>query len=158
MTRGKMKDIKLLNYTSNVPPEKTVMEIEKLLASAGATKTAKDIGGDGNVTAFFFAIPTQNGSITFRMPCNVERVYAVLIDGYKRKRRDTDKKVRQQAARVAWRILLDWLEAQIAMIRLDQVKAQQAFLPYAYDARTGQTLFEKLEEQNFQFMLEAGGK
>jgi hypothetical protein len=51
--------------------------------------------------------------------------------------------------------LLDWIEAQIAMIRLNQVKPQQAFLAYAYDPRTQQTLFERIEENGFK-MLGAG--
>jgi hypothetical protein len=150
-----MKDLKLLNYTSTVPPEKSIAEIERLLARAGATKIAKDYAGDGSVVAFFFAIPTTNGPILFRMPCDVERVFEVLIQDHKRFRRDTKKKIREQANRVAWRILLDWIESQIAMIRLNQVKPQQAFLAYAYDPRTQQTLFERIEENGFK-MLGAG--
>ena len=54
-----MKDLKLLNYTSTVPSGKSIAQIEQLLARAGATKIAKDFSGDGEVTAFFFAIPTR---------------------------------------------------------------------------------------------------
>lgn len=147
-----MKELKLLNYTSQVPAEKSILEIEKLLSRAGATKIAKDYSDDGTVIAFFFAIPTAQGSIMFRMPCDVAKVEAVLMKDYKRPHRGTAKLVRDQAGRVAWRILLDWIKAQIAMIRLEQVKPQQAFLPYAYDPRTHQTLFEKLEEQNFRLL------
>lgn len=70
-------------------------------------------------------------------------------------RYDTKKRLREQADRVAWRILLDWTKAQLTMINLEQVKPEQAFLPYAYDPSTRQTLFEKLEQRNFM-MLGAG--
>lgn len=153
-----MKELKLMNYTTDVPAEKSILEIEKLLTRAGATKIAKDFMGDGTVTAFFFAIPSQYGDLMFRMPCEIDNVYATLMKGYRRPHRGTEKKVREQASKVAWRILLDWIEAQITMIRLEQVKPQQAFLPYAYDPRTNQTLYEKLESKGFNLLALESGK
>ena len=84
-----------------------------------------------------FAIHAANGELMFRMPCDVGKIFTVLIGGHKKKHRGTEKRVREQAARVAWRIRLDWIEAQIPMIQLNQVKPQQALLAYAYDMHTG---------------------
>ncbi len=151
-----MKSLKLMNYTSVVPAEKSILEIEKLLARAGASKIAKDYAGDGTVIAFIFTFDLPSGHVLFRMPCDVEKVYEIFMAEYRQPQRDTEERVREKAHRVAWRIMLDWVESQITMIRLGQVKPQQVFLPYAWDARTGQTLYEKLEAQNFNFALKSG--
>lgn len=150
-----MNNIKLMNYTSVVPAEKSILEIERLLSKAGASKIAKDYLRDGTVKAFIFSIPLEHGPVLFRLPCDVDSVFAVLMNEYKRPRQDTAKKVRRQAERVAWRIMLDWIEAQITMIQLHQVKPEQVFLPYAYDSRTGKTLFQRIEEKGF-LMLDSG--
>lgn len=147
---------KLLNYTTNVPVEKSILDIERLLMKVGARRIIKDASADGRITAFIFSLELESGTVLFRLPCEVERVASVLLKSYKRPRHDTAKKIKLQAERVAWRILLDWIEAQTAMIMLEQTKPQQIFLPYAYDIRTGQTLFEKVEKSNFQFMLTDG--
>jgi hypothetical protein len=145
-----MRPYKLMNYSSAVPMEKSILDIERLLSRAGASKIAKDYSGDGAVTGFFFSIPTNSGEMIFRMPCDVEKVYTVLLAEKKKMHYDTKKRVREQANRVAWRILLDWTSAQLTMIRLQQVKPQQAFLPYAWDPERRQTLFERFEEGGFK--------
>lgn len=35
-----------------------------------------------------------------------------------------------EAYRVAWRILRDWLHSQLSIIATEQVKPEQVFLPY----------------------------
>ena len=57
----------------------------------------------------------------------------------------------KQAERVAWRILKDWIEAQMALLDIQMVKFEEVFMPYIVD-KHGRTLFEKLEEQ--QFLIE----
>ena len=47
---------------------------------------------------------------------------------------------RQQAEKIAWRILKDWVKAQIALIESGQAELAQIFMPYAKDVN-GQTLF-----------------
>src|SRR5512142_2224367 len=147
-----MKSFTIMNYSTTVPVEKTLFEIERLLSKAGSSKIARDYSEDGKVTAFYFAIPTKRGELSFRLPCDADSVYRVLAEQHPAMRWDTKKRLREQADRVAWRIVLDWTKAQLTMINLEQVKPEQAFLPYAYDARTGQTLFEKLEHNNFMLL------
>lgn len=48
---------------------------------------------------------------------------------------------RDQAERAAWRIVKDWVEAQMALLESAQVEMDQIFLPYMTNAR-GQTLYE----------------
>src|SRR5438552_18436509 len=50
-----------------------------------------------------------------------------------------DSEWQLQAVRVEWRIVKDWVEAQLALIETRMVTAQQVFLPYAI-MRDGRTL------------------
>lgn len=143
-----MKQYKLMNYTSEVPAEKSILDIERLLWSAGATKITKDATPDGTITAFIFALTVGDQRIPFRLPCDVERVFTVLMADYKRPRRGTEKKVRAQASRVAWRILLDWIDAQVTMIKLDQARPEEVFLPYIWNGK--QTLFQQWQTNQLQ--------
>jgi hypothetical protein len=45
--------------------------------------------------------------------------------------------------RVAWRILRDWVDIQIALVEVDIVQMQEVFLPYVVQ-KNGQTLFENI--------------
>lgn len=149
-----MKEYKPTSYTTSVPVEKTILEIERLLARAGASKIAKDYATDGSVTGFYFALRTKHGELTFRMPCAPDKVYPLLST----RRYPTTaqkKKQQQQSERVAWRILLTWTAAQLAMIKMEQVTPEQAFFSYAYDPMTQETFFEKAERRHF-LMLGSG--
>ena len=54
---------------------------------------------------------------------------------------------RDQAARTAWRTIKDWIDAQMALVAVEMVKVEEIFLPYVYDERLGQTLFEAIENR-----------
>lgn len=49
--------------------------------------------------------------------------------------------VGDQAERVAWRIVKDWVEAQMAILESEQVSMDQVFLPYMVN-QEGKTLYE----------------
>ena len=144
-----MKDFKLMNYTTAVAPEKSILDIERLLARAGVKSIHKDYDGSGEATGFIFSIITTHGELFFKMPCDVEKVFAKLYSEVKQPQAGTKNRVKEQAARVAWRILLDSLRADITRLKLEQVTPEQVFLPYMWNPRTGKTLFEKLEGQKF---------
>lgn len=149
----KMNKSKLMNYTTNVPSEKSIMEIEHLLVGLGARRITKDHAADGVVTAFIFSFPMDDGRyIPFRMPCESDRVATVLLQSYKKFHRDTKKKIAQQANRVAWRIMLDWIKAEHAKILLNQVHPMQPFLSYAYNERTGKILFDAMQSSGFKLL------
>jgi hypothetical protein len=62
----------------------------------------------------------------------------------------TRKNDMEYAQRVGWRIIKDWIDAQMALVDLKQAKIIQVFLPYAYDALKKKTFYESLEESNFK--------
>ena len=132
------------NYTTEVPVNKTVSEIHLLLADHGAKRILFDYGPDSRVSAICFVIDGPYGEQAVRLPANVEPVREVL------RRQKNNPKVRnrtaiddslEQAERVAWRIVKDWLAAQLAILETEMVTVQQVFLPYFMD-KQGRTLYE----------------
>ena len=79
-----------------------------------------------------------------RLPANIEAVQRVLIQ----QKVNCDK---AQAARVAWRIVKDWVEAQMAILESEMVDMDEIFLPYMLNS-SGDTVYE-LYSHN-QLMLE----
>ena len=136
----------LLNYTTEITAEKSVGEIQKKLAQAGVSQVLHGYDHEGSLTELSFRIKTQFGVMSFRMPANIEAVQAILKRQFKSGRsRFTTK---EHASRVAWRILKDWVEAQLALLRTGQVTIEQAFLSYMQD-NTGQTVYEGLLKKKF---------
>lgn len=135
----------LLNYTTTVNVYKTIGEIQMQLVKHGAKKIMQDYDDAGHIAALSFLIDTPSGPRGIRLPANVSRVQAVLA-------RQKVKSDLDQAERVAWRIVKDWIEAQMAILESEMVQIDEIFLPYMVN-NAGQTLFEAY--RNNQLMLEA---
>lgn len=133
----------LLNYSTSVPTMRSISEIQHKLVKAGAFQVLHEYEPSGRVASLSFKIQTKFGQIAYRMPANVPAIQAVL-----RKQFPKSAQMQQKAEQVAWRILKDWLEAQLALIETGMVTVEQVFLPYAQDA-TGRTLYEALLEKKF---------
>lgn len=131
----------LLNYTTTVPVGRTAAKVQELLAKAGARQIGftYDEGGPVGVA---FALGVTTGYRSFELPVDTEKVLAVL-------KRDRSTPPRystpEQAARVAWRIVKDWLEAQLAIIATEMVTLEQVMLPYMRGIE-GKTLYELYRE------------
>ena len=133
----------LLNYTTEIDVEKTVGEIQKLLATHGAQKIMIDYSPDGQyVEALTFAIPIKGRLAGFRLPTDWKPVLDVMERQGVRKGYLTQ----EQAVRVAWRIVKDWVKAQMAIVDTRMVKLQDVFLPYA-TMNDGRTLAEHFEDK-----------
>jgi len=138
----------ILNYTTEVSAQRSVNEITALLTKAKAQAILTELE-DGAVSAISFRIQTEFGILTFRLPARISQTYAVLS-----KSRDIPPRLRtrDQATRVAWRIVKDWLEAQLAMIEAGLVDLEQVFLPYAQN-QAGQTVYDVMKSQRFSNLL-----
>jgi hypothetical protein len=145
----------LLNYTTSISSEKTVGDIQRKLALAGASQVLHGYDAHGNLSELSFRIRTQFGEMAFRLPANIEAVEAILQRQFKSGRSRFVS--REHATKVAWRILKDWTEAQLALLQTGMVTIEQAFLPYAQNAN-GQTVYEALCEKRFAGMLMDGSK
>jgi hypothetical protein len=146
----------LKNYTSEISADITIARIERLLVDAGATGIAKEYEGK-RVKALVFHLPYQPDKlpITVKLPANVKKCQELLWKDYCRTRtvhgRKTDADFADQAERTAWKLQQDWVEVQVAMIKLNQQSTIQAFMAYAYDGK--QTLYERVEANGFRAFL-----
>ncbi len=142
------------NYTSQVPASRSISYIEGKLAQNGARKILKLYDEHGKVIGMCFEIPIDGVNIQFKLPSNVAKCEKVLLAGLSSRAQPvTRKKIPQQAERTAWKILSDWVEAQMAMIELSQVEVMQVFLSYVYDGQKDQTLFESMKERGYKALL-----
>ena len=135
----------LLNYTTSISADKTVSEIQSKLAKAGAHQILHEYDPEGNVSALSFRIKTSFGDMAFRLPANIPAVEKVLQNQFRRGRFVNT----EQATRVGWRILKDWVEAQLALIQTGMVSVEQVFLPYAQNEQ-GQTVYEVMLAGKFK--------
>lgn len=136
----------LLNYTTKVNVYTTLGEIQGQLVKHGAKKIMQDYDDEGRITALAFMVDTPGGPRGIRLPANVEAVHAVLT-------RQKVKCDREQAERVAWRIVKDWVEAQMAILESEMVQMDEIFLPYMLNS-AGTTVFEAY--RNNQLALNGG--
>lgn len=117
----------ILNYTTSISVEKTMGEIQGALARRGVTRISTMFDADGVAAGLGFTMKTDYGFRDFELPVRTDGVLAAM---------QADKKVpraqctQQQAARVAWRIAKDWLEAQAALIDAQLASLDEVMLPY----------------------------
>lgn len=134
----------LLNYTTTISVEKTAAQIVAILAGHGATNVMMTYD-NGQVVGIAWRIDRQPNPMSFQLPVNITAVYGVLT-----KQRilmsDADKRCKQ-AARTGWRILKDWVEAQMALLETEMVQFEEIFLPYMLSG--DQTLYQVLAAQAF---------
>lgn len=140
----------ILNYTTKIRPEKTVGEIQRILGRCKAVDTVTVEYGKGEPSAILFAITVAGTPVHFRLPRNAHGVYTALI-------RDRAPRVlcnQQHAEGVAWRIVKDWVEAQLALVDANQAQMAEVFLPYAII--NGQTVFKLFEAQQAKGLITDG--
>jgi hypothetical protein len=144
------------NYTTAVSVERTISEIEQLLARYGARRVLKDYDDNG-ISALSFMVQFKGKFIPIRLPANIEKVILMLNDQVKkgsipRKFRDN----KDQARRIMWRVLLDWVDSQMTMVEIGQKELLEIFLSDVCDINNNQTLFQKMNNSGFSgYLLEA---
>jgi hypothetical protein len=138
----------ILNYTTVVSASKTVGEINEILAKNKARKITMDNDEEGNPTALTFCIVHNEQLIAFSLPCNWQGVLKAMTKDPNVPRKFETK---EQAIRVAWRIIKDWVHAQMAIIEAEQATMAQVFLPYAI-TRDGKTVYDFLSSDSTLFL------
>lgn len=127
----------ILNYTTKVDSEKSIAEIRGLLTRFDARSITTEYDDDGFVSGISFVIMIEMRPLAVRVPANVDGVFNTL----KMEKVPNSLRSQAQARRVAWRVLKDWLEAQLALFKVGQAEAGQVLMPYAVD-REGRTAYQ----------------
>jgi len=145
----------LLNYTSKVPAHESIAEISRLLAKAGARQIMHDYDDAGNIVALSFSLELEGQRIGFRLPTDWHPIQHMMVEARRMNTKiGTFVTTEDHARNVAWRIVKDWVEAQLAIIETRMVTTAQVFLPYAVTSN-GQTLYEYIGH-NTQLLLGEG--
>ncbi len=137
----------ILNYTTEVDAIKSISEIEYILIKHGVKSVLKNFR-DGHIESVSFLLERHGMDIPITLPARVDRCLEVLKREKKNSPRKNIKATYDQAERVAWRILKDWTEAQMALIDIDMVQIDEVFLPYI-QTNTGKTVYELMEDRKF---------
>lgn len=121
---------------TTVPVKKTVAEIEDILQAHEAEGIAKQFEA-GRIKGMGFKV---NG-IPYQLPAEVQPVFQYLLNKklaspmyniqYKARHDDAYRRmIFEQAERCAWRNLMGWVKAMLAMVEMGMVKIDQVFMPY----------------------------
>ncbi len=139
------------NASTSVDYYKTLGELHMILARGGAShinvryENALPIG-------MSFSIEIDHFPVNFLLPCYIEGIKDILNQSKEGRRKRGAADADEKAMRVGWRIVKDWVEAQLAFVAArraeDQMRAlATVFLPYVVNAE-GKTLAEKLLSGN----------
>lgn len=139
--------------TTEISAERTAGEITSLLVASGARQVAMEYGDGGKIIGMNFILLIHGLPYPFKMPVRTEAVQKIFkqrrVQSMKFRASEFEAKDREQAERVAWRQLLRWVQAQMAMVDAGMVQAREVFAPYLLEP-SGRTLFEFLEETRFK--------
>jgi hypothetical protein len=142
----------LKNYTSEVPAITSMGRIERTLVEAGATDISKKYE-NGVCIAIRFRMLVNQIPLFFELPAKVDACFKVFWAEVKRPVDGTKERTRQQAERTAWKIVSDWVEVQLSMIKLEQAELLQVFLPYVFDPVKEKTFYNQMKESGFKALL-----
>lgn len=117
----------IANKTTTVPAEKTIMEIQQMLATARAAHIMTAYQ-DGKPDAIAFQLQRGGESLSFRLPVNWKGLLAAM-----RAEKKTPRSLltEDQARRVSWRVLREWLRAQLTLIEAGAATIEEVMLPWA---------------------------
>jgi len=144
----------LLDYTTTVPVSRTVAQVQAKLVEHGARAVMMEYDDRGRITALAFKVNMPNGELPIRLPIDAVATFRVL------QRQADNREIpgrfarEEHAYRVAWRIIKDWVEAQMSLLETEMVRMEEIFLPYVITSG-GQTIYQVMAEKHF--LLGPGG-
>ena len=132
----------ILNYTTSIDCEKSISEIQKCLVKHGANKIVTDYE-NGTPSSVTFCLMINERIVGYVLPAN----YSGVLKAMKNDRKIPNSKCTdEQARRVAWRIIKDWVEAQMAIVEAQLADMAEVFLPYAV-TKTGETMYKYIQKE-----------
>lgn len=131
----------IANRTTSISCDKTVGEIQSMLAGMRASAMMIDYDSDGVPCGLAFRLERAGQSMAFRLPCNWQGV----LNALKKERGGIPQRLltAAHAKRVSWRILKDWLRSQLSLIEAGASSIEEVMLPWAITA-DGQTIAQRV--------------
>ena len=132
----------LKNYSTKVPVNRTLNEIEKILLQFGATGIGHEYDEEDRIKTINFKINIYEREQMIQIPFRIERVIQLLKDQRQYKNDD-------HCYRVAIRNVKDLLDSQLAFLATDMVSFEELMLPF-FCTVDGRTIYEVLEANQLQ--------
>lgn len=137
---------KLYMQTTVVPVNKTASEVVATLVEAGAREILTQFDSSRKMIGIRFSLEVKKQTQIYSLPARTDPVYQILSE--QRQYTFNEEKLKDQSERVAWRLLLRWVQAQLALIQVGMVELEEVFLPYR-QGKDGRTFWE---------LVQAGGQ
>jgi hypothetical protein len=137
----------ILNYTTKIDYHKTIGEITKILVSHGASKISIDYDIEGLPVALTFSVLLNQNQMYFSLPAR----HAGVLSALQKAKVPNSFLNKDQSVRISWRIIKDWVEAQMAIVEAELAELSEVFLPYAI-MEDGQTIYEKIKGGGTKFL------
>ena len=146
------------NYTTKVAATKTASEIQELLAAHGVERIGLTYK-KGRPAGIAFEATTDLGPQAFQLPIDVDAMHQLLrrekaagrLPGISAALADD----REHAERVAWRVVAEWLRAQMTLVASRMATLDQVMMPYLV-VDGGRSMYSVYREQQLR-ELTAGG-
>jgi len=129
----------IANKTTTIDATKTVGEIQTMLASAHASAMMIEYES-GQPSAVSFRLDRNGSPISFRLPNNWQ---GLLLALKKDRQFPRNKCTEEHARRVSWRVLKDWLRAQLTLVEAGASTIEEVMLPWAITA-DGSTVSQRM--------------
>lgn len=132
------------NYTSSVPADRSIAEVQSSLVKHGATGVLFEYEkGKAMVESMKFKLDVLGQSMAFQLPVDWRKFQVVLKEQNIKRWREEE-----YCYRVAWRNVRDWVLAQMALYETQMVDLPQVFLPYAMTQDGVSTLYDRVLNGN----------
>lgn len=120
-----------LNYTTTIAVAKTVGEIQTMLGASGASAIMVRYA-DRRPVAVSFSLAGPHGDRAFTLPVDVAAMEKVLVQQRRAGQIPRRYSSPEQAERTAWRVVKDWLAAQLTLVEAQMASLDQVMLPYLH--------------------------
>lgn len=140
----------IANFSTSVPVIKTVGEIQEMLAKASVQALMIDYEGT-LPKSITFRMERGGEPLHFRLPADWRGVQSVL-----RRQKGVPRSgcSDEQSQRVSWRIVRDWIRAQLALVEAGAAKLEEVMLPYLLiDPEMKTTLYQRFSQDKFRVAL-----
>ena len=136
------------NYTTTISAAKTAGEVQALLAEHGASRIAIDYADRQPAGVIFQA---KDGQI-FNLPVDAEAMHRTIraevragrLRGISQAQADSI----EHARRVAWRVIKDWVDAQMTLVATQMASLDEVMLPYLQVE--GRSLYAAYQDQQMR--------
>lgn len=143
----KKKSEKFYMHSTNIEIDQSSAEMHQILRRIGSTHIVTEYDPSTNeAIGVYFIIPIEGKRVSFSIPIRWENVQGAMRESKVQKQYLYET----QYKRVAWRVALRWVEAQVALIQCGGAETAEAFMSYAVIDEKGTTLYQQLKTSGFK--------